>query len=34
MLTWPFQKEEVGDILGLIERQKMMFSLALQNEHL
>ncbi|KAI9770937.1 MAG: hypothetical protein M1840_002641 [Geoglossum simile] len=33
MLAWPFQKEEVRDILGMIERQKMLFSLALQNDH-
>src|SRR4051812_8352865 len=29
-LAWPFQKEEVNQILRLIERQKTLFSLALQ----
>jgi hypothetical protein len=33
-LAWPFQKEEVKDILCRIERQKTFFSLVLQNDHL
>jgi len=33
-LTWPFQKEEVKDILAGIERQKSLFGLALQNDHM
>ena len=33
-LAWPFQKEEVNEILRLIERQKTLFSLALQNDHM
>lgn len=32
-LTWPFQKQEVKDILATIERQKPLFLLALQNDH-
>jgi len=34
VLAWPFQKGEVKDILFTIERQKMAFILALQNDHL
>ncbi|KAI9777066.1 MAG: hypothetical protein M1839_009117 [Geoglossum umbratile] len=33
-LAWPFRKEEVNDILHTIERQKTLFSLALQNDHI
>lgn len=33
-LTWPFQKEEISDILGTIERQKTLFGLALENDHM
>ncbi|KAH0541245.1 hypothetical protein FGG08_004250 [Glutinoglossum americanum] len=33
-LTWPFQKSEVKEVLCAIERQKTLFSLALQNDHL
>lgn len=33
-LTWPFQKQEIEDILSSIERQKSLFSLALQNDHM
>jgi hypothetical protein len=33
-LVWPFQKGEVKDILCAIERQKSIFGLALQNNHL
>lgn len=32
-LSWPFKKEEIIAILGRIERQKSLFSLALQNDH-
>jgi hypothetical protein len=32
--TWPFQEKEVKDILNTIERQKSLFSLALQNDHM
>ena len=31
---WPFEKGEIMDILGNIERQKMLFGLALQADHL
>ena len=31
---WPFEKEEVKDILGIIERQKTLFSLAIQNDNM
>ena len=33
-LAWPFQESEVRGILRAIESQKMLFSLALQNDHL
>ncbi|KAI9779285.1 MAG: hypothetical protein M1816_003625 [Peltula sp. TS41687] len=33
-LAWPFKKEEVYDILGVIERMKALFTLALQEDHL
>jgi Cdc6-like AAA superfamily ATPase len=33
-LAWSFQKSEVTEILFAIERQKALFSLALQNDHL
>ncbi len=32
--TWPFQKGEIKDILCTIERQKSLFGLALQNDHM
>ena len=32
-LLWPFQKSEINSILYKIERQKTLFSLALQNEN-
>lgn len=32
--VWPFQKEEVKEILGTIERQKTLFELARQNDHM
>jgi hypothetical protein len=32
--AWPFQKEEFKDILSTIERQKSLFSLAIQNDHM
>jgi len=32
--AWPFQKEEVKEILSTIGRQKTLFSLALQNDHM
>lgn len=31
---WPFEKEEIREILNTIERQKGLFSLALQNDHI
>jgi uncharacterized phage infection (PIP) family protein YhgE len=34
VLALPFQKSEINDILCAIERQKTLFSLALQNDHL
>lgn len=33
-LTWPFQREEIKEILITIERQKSLFDLALQNDHM
>jgi hypothetical protein len=33
-MVWPFQKQEIRDILAIIERQKALFILALQNDHL
>jgi hypothetical protein len=32
-LSWPFKKEEVEEILKTIERQKTLFQLAMQNDH-
>ncbi|KAK0512604.1 hypothetical protein JMJ35_004621 [Cladonia borealis] len=32
-LLWPFQKREISEILGIIERQKTYFVLALQNKN-
>lgn len=34
VLSWSFQKSEVKDMLCAIERQKTLFTLALQNDHL
>jgi hypothetical protein len=34
VLTWYFQKEEINEILSTIERQKSLFILALQNDHM
>jgi len=33
-ITWPFQKEEVKELLDTIERQKTLLILAQQNDHL
>lgn len=33
-LMWPFQEKEIKDILGTIERQKALFNLARQNDHM
>jgi|ERR1700722_9294347 hypothetical protein len=33
-LAWPFQKEEIKEILSAIERHKSLFNLALQNDHM
>ncbi|KAL9134056.1 MAG: hypothetical protein Q9175_004768 [Cornicularia normoerica] len=33
-VTWPFQKEEIKEILGSIERQKSLLNLARQNDHM
>ncbi len=33
-LTWPFQREEIEEILSTIERQKSLFDLTLQNDHM
>ena len=33
-LKWPFDRAEVADILKTLERQKLLFSLAMQNDHL
>lgn len=32
-VAWPFKKAEVKEILSTIERQKSLFNLALQNDH-
>ena len=34
VLKWPLQKEEIHEILNTIERQKALFSLAQQNDHI
>lgn len=34
VITWPFKKGEIKEILQSIERQKSLFMLALQNDHL
>jgi hypothetical protein len=33
-IVWPFQKEEIKEILNVIERQKIFFNLAQQNDHM
>ncbi|KAI9706361.1 MAG: hypothetical protein M1836_003366 [Candelina mexicana] len=33
-LKWPFDKREIDEILGSIERQKTMFLLAIQKDHI
>lgn len=33
-LKWPFDRVEVAEILKTLERQKLLFSLAMQNDHL
>lgn len=33
-LKWPFDKKETQDVLALIERQKSLFQIAQQNDHL
>ena len=32
--AWPFQKEEIKEILNTIERQKALLTLARQNDHM
>ena len=32
-ILWPIKKEEIKDILCALERQKTLFSLAIQNDH-
>ena len=32
--AWPFQKEEIKEILSTIERQKALLTLARQNDHM
>ena len=32
--AWPFQKEEIREILNTIERQKALLTLARQNDHM
>ena len=34
VITWPFQKGEVKELLNTLERQKTLFILAEQNDHL
>jgi hypothetical protein len=33
-LAWPFQKTEIQIVISMIERQKSIFNLALQNDHM
>jgi hypothetical protein len=33
-LIWPFQKAEIKEVILTIERQKSLFNLALQNDHM
>lgn len=33
MLTWPFQKAEIQEILNIMERQKSLFMISLCNDH-
>ena len=33
-IVWPFQKEEIREILDSIERQKALLNLARQNDHM
>ena len=33
-LAWPFQKGEIKDMLRILERQKALFALALQMDHM
>jgi len=33
-LIWPFQKVEINKVLSSLERQKTLFNLALQNDHM
>ena len=33
-VAWPFQKDEIIEILNFIERQKTLFILARQNDHM
>lgn len=33
-LKWPFQKGEIKDLVSTIERQKTLFGLALQSDHM
>jgi hypothetical protein len=33
-LVWPFTKKEIHDILVRVERQKSLFTIALQNDHM
>lgn len=33
-IAWPFQKEEIEEILNVIERQMPLFNLARQNDHM
>jgi hypothetical protein len=33
-LAWPFQKAEIQSVISMIERQKSIFNLALQNDHM
>ena len=33
-ISWPFQKEEVKEILSSVERQKALLNLARQNDHM
>ncbi|KAK4986180.1 hypothetical protein LTR50_005472 [Elasticomyces elasticus] len=34
MLQWPFDKKDISSLMATIERQKSLFNLALQNDHI
>ena len=34
IIAWPFQKDEIEEILNILERQMPLFNLARQNDHM